>query len=481
MFLRFRFEAILLVFVLLWTCALPIAAQDDELSDEAADPVKLFELGQDAHSKKQYEQALELYEEAIKLRPEFPEAEFQRASAYAALSRTTEAERALRRAIELRPAWALPHAALGLMLARAAEGREREAERALSRAIELDAKNLQALRGLAELRTRAGDAAGAVALWRRATELDGGDASLWLARANAERAAEDAASAMKSYERALAILPSSAEARLNRAALLVETGETERAVEEIRALEGAARSDHKLALGIANLYALAGREEEARRVFASLPDEVKASEEGRTLRAALDARCEDAPDSVAALERLIESEPKNARALACLGNALRTSSPERSLALYRRAVELEPRNADYATGYAAALVQLKRLEEAASVLQRVVSAAPDHYAAHANLAAALYGLKLYKQAIVEYKWIDRARPDLAVVHFFIGSAHDHLGEYEEALRAYETFLARADPQANQMEMEKVKLRLPSLLNQIKRGEGVKAGRKAKKR
>ena len=83
-------------------------------------------------------------------------------------------------------------------------------------------------------------------------------------------------------------------------------------------------------------------------------------------------------------------------------------------------------------------------------------------------------MKLYKQAVSEYKWISQARPELAIVQFFIGTAHDRLGEYEDALAAYETFLAAADPRVNQLEMDKVNLRLPSLRNQIKRGEGVKS-------
>ena len=133
---------------------------------------------------------------------------------------------------------------------------------------------------------------------------------------------------------------------------------------------------------------------------------------------------------------------------------------------------------DYAVGYAAALVQLRKFAEAAGILQRVIAAAPEHYEAHANLAAALFELKLYNRAVVEYKWIERAKPDLAVVHFFIAIAHDRMGEYEDALAAYETFLARADPGVNQLEIEKVNLRLPSLRNQVKRGEGVKKDKRA---
>ncbi|HEY9283260.1 MAG TPA: tetratricopeptide repeat protein, partial [Pyrinomonadaceae bacterium] len=91
------------------------AQTEDELGEESADPVKLFEKGQDAHAKGDLATALEFYEQALKLRPEFPEAEFQRGSALAALDRLPEAEKALRRAAELKKDWPLPHAALGLL------------------------------------------------------------------------------------------------------------------------------------------------------------------------------------------------------------------------------------------------------------------------------------------------------------------------------------------------------------------------------
>jgi tetratricopeptide (TPR) repeat protein len=477
--LRSRAARFALVAALVLTCAARTDAQDtDEFGDAAADPVKLFNRGQEAHAKKEFEQALEFYEEALKLRPEFPEAEFQKAAALVALKRIPEAEESYRRAIGLRPTWSLPHAALGLMLARV-EGREREAEPLFRRALELDPKNLTATVALAELRTSAGNTTEGVSLWRRATEIKTEDASLWLARGRAERAAKDAPAALKSFARALTIDPVNIEARLARVDVLIATGEKTLALEDIRALEEPAKVDWELAVALANRYGLADRREDARRIYDALPEEAKNSDDGKKLHAALtDVSCEDTDEARAALEKSVASDPKNSSALACLGKLYRTTDPPRSLDFFRRAAELEPGNVDYAVGYAAALVQLRKFSEAATILDRILKIAPDSYEAHANFAAALYELKLYKQVIVEYKWIAQARPALAVVHFFIATAHDRLGEYSDALSAYETFLARADAQSNQLEIEKVNLRLPSLRNQIKRGEGVKQDKKA---
>jgi tetratricopeptide (TPR) repeat protein len=471
--------ALAFVFALALVCAPRVAAQDtDEFGDAATDPVKLFNRGQEAHAKKDYERALELYEEALQLRPDFPEAEFQRAAVFIALKRLPEAEKSYRRAMELRPNWSLPPAALGLMLVRTT-GREREAEPLLRRSLELDPKNLTATVALAEMRARAGDAVESVSLWRRVTELKADDATLWVARARAELAAKDTSAALKSFARAIEVEPSNVEARLGRADLLINSNDKERALEDVRALEAQAKSDWKLSIAVANRYGLAGHNEDARRIYETLPIDAKNSVEGRSLNAALsDLRCEDTPEARASLEKLVASDPKNANALACLGHLDRTIDPQRALDYFKRASEADTRNSDYAVGYAAALVQLRRFAEAAGILRRVIEAAPDKYEAHANLAAALYELKLYNEAIVEYKWISRARPELAVVQFFIATAHDYLGEYEDALAAYEAFLARADARVNQLEIEKVNLRLPPLRNQIKRGQGLKKDKRA---
>jgi tetratricopeptide (TPR) repeat protein len=172
-------------------------------------------------------------------------------------------------------------------------------------------------------------------------------------------------------------------------------------------------------------------------------------------------------------EELLKQEPRNAVRLECLGAALRTTDPVRSLELYRQAAEIEPTNIRYATGYAAALVQARRFAEAAIILRRILRIEPGNFAAHTNLATALYELKDFPAALSEFKWLLETKPDLVVAYYFIATAHDFLGEYADALTAYESFLARANAQINQLEIDKVNLRLPTLRNQVKRGEGVK--------
>src|SRR5512145_3297188 len=89
------------------------AQTDDPFGDSAADPVKLFERGQNAHARGEFEKALQFYEQALKVRPEFPEAEFQKGGALVSLGRLPEAETAFKRAIALKKNWSLPYSAMG--------------------------------------------------------------------------------------------------------------------------------------------------------------------------------------------------------------------------------------------------------------------------------------------------------------------------------------------------------------------------------
>lgn len=474
MLIRPRFVLLAFLFVLAHGVCIAAQTAGSDVDGEA-DPVRLFERGQDAHGRGQLAEALSFYEQAIRVRPEFPEAEYQRAAALISLNRAPEAEAGLRRAITLRANWSLPHAALGVLLARDAR-RDAEARPVLERALELDANDLNATVALAGVRMRGGDARGALDLLRRATTGESADATIWAMRAAAERATGDASAARVSLDRAIALRSDDATLRLDRAEQRLAAGGRAGALEDLRAAENvwsrASVKNLEMTLRLASLYARAGDAAAALRALDALDERDRNSSDAIALRAAL--RNESVPEtaeSLAALEQTIAREPRNAALLARLGAAYRTTDPPRSLEFYRRASDIEPRNADYATGYASALVQARRFAEAVVILRRIIAVAPDIYAAHANLAAALDALERYAEALIEYQWINRARPDLAITHYFIGRAHDLLNQLPEALVAYEMFVARADSAQNEIEIDRVNLRLPILRDQIRRHGG----------
>lgn len=473
----FRFRSHAVIFLTLVLCLSTSHAQTNSIvSNDEDDPVKLFQKGQDAHEAGDLKRALELYEQAIKLRPEFPEAEYQRATALMTLNRLPEAEKGLRRCIELQPEWSLPYTTLGKLLV--SLERFDEAEKLLRHSLELDEKNTVALVALTNLYLQAKAPREKLRLLledlQRATERDRSSASLWIARSKVEFVLEEKTAASASLDRALLLDKQDVATLMARAELRAGAANYEGALADALEARRLSHSSTGSSLLLARIYAQAGKVDEAVQVLDSLDETSKHLPEVVTLRNSLQKDCgSSTAEENAATEELLKQQPRNATLLACLGTALRTVNPSRSLELFREAVDVEPGNVRYATGYAAALVQARRFSDAVVILRRILAIQPDNFTAHTNLATALYELKQFPEAVTEFTRLLEVKPDLVAAYFFIATAHDYLGEYREALAAYETFLARADAQKNQLEIDKVNLRLPSLRNQIKRGEGPK--------
>jgi tetratricopeptide (TPR) repeat protein len=466
-----RHFARVLGLILLAACCQLASAQSDDQTNGETDPIKLFDRGQDAHAKGDYQKAIELYEAAIKLKPEFPEAEFQRALALLATNRKAEALEGFNRAVALRPDWAMAYSKFGTFLG--SYGNDpAAAEPILRRAIELDAKDEFALVVLAEIRARAGDTNEALKLIRSATTLPTAKSSTWRKRAFIEATAGDKMAAVASLDHALISDPKDLGARYDRAKLRLDVNDREGAAADLRVLEQAGDGhDLPTAFDYAQLYERAGKREDALRILDALPEKDRKSPEVIALRADIAGDAGSSVEERAALEQLLARDPNNVTMLDRLGSAYRRIDPTKSQGYYYRALQIDPKNTKYATGYAAALVQSRKFAEAEAVLRRVLAAEPDNYTAHANLALALYELKRFAEAVPEYEWLASARPEIAATYFFIASAHDNLGEYEQALDAYQKFLSRADPTNNKLEIEKVNLRLPTLRAQIQRGQG----------
>lgn len=464
-------------FGLLLVCRAAPAQTVDVFGDEATDPVRLFERGQSAHARGEFEKAIGFYEQAIKVRPEFPEAEFQRGNALASLGRLTEAEAAFRLAISYKKSWALPYRALGVALLR--QNRDQDAEESLRQALKLDSTDASVLQMLSDIRLRAGDAQSALDFARRATAAPQPSAAALTSLALAEKANGNKPAAKAAVDRVLADEPENVAALMERADLLTDEKNFDLAIADLRVAAKLKPADKSVMSRLAYVLQQAGKADEALAVAKSAGIEVQQPAGNGSVGVVGTpeeieaANSSDPAIARKALEKLLEKNPRSAMLFGRLGASYRTDDPARSLEFFRKAAELQPDAPEYALGYGAALVQARRFPEAAFILGKVVKATPDNYVAHANFATALYEAKRYQEAIPEYEWIVTTKPEIAVAHYFIATAHDYLGEYTEALAAYEKFLTVADAKTNQLEIDKVNLRLPTLRRQIKLGEGVK--------
>jgi len=259
----------------------------------------------------------------------------------------------------------MPYSALGALLVRL--NRDADAEPVLRQAVKLDTQDNLALRMLADIRLRRGDAKEALELTRRATTDTDAPASTWFLRAMAERATGDKVAALASFDRVLQLDPANLSALLERAEIRLRAGENERALADLKIAETLIKGDKAVTSRLAADYELAGKPDQAKRVAeaAGLSQATPVSNDG-TLKVVgtpeeIEAANSDDPSvALKALENLLVKNPNNAMLLARLGVAYRTVDANRSLDYYKRAAEKEPANPDYATGYSSALVQARR-------------------------------------------------------------------------------------------------------------------------
>lgn len=448
-----------------------VAAQGEPDASQQAAAVELFNKGQDAHEKGDLVAAIETYEKALKLMPEFPEAELQRGNAYLSLGKLAEAETAFRRAVELREDWSLALASLGTVLVR--EQRYADAEKFLARAIEIDQLNFPAYAALTELRLNTNapkeKLSSLLASVRILTTKANPTASIWASRAALENATGDRKSARSSAARALEIDPRSTFALSVAADVALLENDPAAADGLVKRLEAIAPKSESTKGLRARFLVSQGKTDEAVQLLDSIPNPGKSTVDLKNQIVAA------VTNDTTELEKQIASDPKNPITLNKLCSAYRASDPIKALEYCRRAAEAAPDDLQPVIGYAAALVQNKNYDQAVGVLRKLLTVAPDNSTARANLATALFQLKRYPEAKIEFRWLTDHQPDQAIAYYFLAIVHDQLNEYGDAAANYQQFLRLADPVSSKLEIEKVNLRLPLVQKLIKEGKGKRRG------
>lgn len=496
------FKTILTCLVLL-TTTLTIAAQTNRQTKASPKPAQtkedkseqasaLFDAGQQAHEARDLAKAIELYSKALELDAELWQAEFQRGNAYFSLGKLSEAKASMARvnqlladypvSDQLKQIFARVQTTLGEIAL--AESKTDEAEKAFSRVIELNPKpnsqNARAHSGLAEILYAANKHAEAIAEAKAAIAAGDDRAATFTLLGVALTVTNKFDEALPALDEAVKREPKNAAALLYRAEVFIAKNKPNEAAADLRAalaIEPSTRTKLRLA-------ALLAQAKQFDAAIAMFQEVVNAEPENSGARTGLTAALIDsgkAADAVTHLEQLIKAEPNRAVLRAQLAELLLPKQPEKALEQYRAAAELDPKNASHHVGVASALVKLRKFQEAVDVLKPVLAANPAGdvvYFAHTNMATALFELDDFPNAAGEFLWIldhqakrgDQKRT--AITLYFLGICLDKTGNYEQALKAYTEFMELASPD-NQLEIEKIKLRLPPLKRQIEQGKGKK--------
>jgi tetratricopeptide (TPR) repeat protein len=453
----------------------------------AEDPLKqaesLYEAGQNAHQQGDLPKAIELYSEALKRDPDLWQAEYQRGTAYFALSKLPEAKASMSRAAdqlkqfgdsaEVKTIAGRIQAMLGEIAL--AESNAAEAEAAFRRALEFQPQSARAHAALAEILLAKNKPADASAEAKAALAAGDDRAATYLILGVAQVQNGKYADALPSLDEAAKRDPKNKLAFLYRAEAYIAQNKLTEAIGDLRAalaLDAAVQTRLRLARALVQVR----QTYEAIKLYQDVLKEEPENREAQTEMAVALIESGKGTEAIAQLESLVKAEPSRAPLRAHLAELHLAAQPEKALEQYAAAAKLEPDQPQYQVGVGSALVRLRRFPEAVALLGPLVNQPLKDdlaYVAHANLATALFEQDDFPNAAREYVWLLNHQKDqkrAALTIYFLGICFDKLGDYEQALKAYNQFLTYASAD-NQLEIDKVKLRLPSLQRQIKEGKG----------
>ena len=444
------------------------AAQQSEESQQRVQ--SLYNQAESAQEHGELAKAIELYQQTIKLAPELFQPKYQCAVAYLATGKPEslpEAVALLKQVVALQPNFARGHATLGNALARSNELEEAESE--LRRALALDEKQpVRAL--LAELLITRAAYPEAVAELKAIIAQGKADGHSYLLLAIAERASGQLDGALADFNRAAELEPTDAEIFYRRGKLFAEQKNYQKAIADLKMAYQLSQQNVEIGLALAENYANSGDKAAAIALAQTLM--TNAAPESRAALSELLARLGANDAAIAQLEKLLAAEPKNVKYLSRLGELYLDVSPAKSVEYWQRALA-EQASAECLVGLASALLKAQRFEEAIHHFNAALEQNANYYEAHAGLALALFKLDRFGPAAEQFIWVTRARPENAISIYFLAICFDRLNDYQRALAAYELFLKRADARSNQLEIDRVRLRLPSLRRQIEKQGGKK--------
>ena len=126
-------------------------------------------------------------------------------------------------------------------------------------------------------------------------------------------------------------------------------------------------------------------------------------------------------------------------------------------ACYRRALALDPDNAQLCSNFANLLIDLNKVEEALGLSKKATELEPETYVFRKNYASALMQGKRYRESLEEYFWCLEKKPEDMGLQFDIAYVYLYLRDFDHAWHYFEERFNK-DKSAQQVEEEKERLK-----------------------
>jgi tetratricopeptide (TPR) repeat protein len=349
--------------------------------------VNLYQQANTLYELKNYQKALQSYEKAIAIRPEFDPAWKGKGDALQALNRLEEAMNAYEKAIEIEPkSW---EARIGRAQVLARMGKSSEAIESFETALEIEPKASEAWQGLAQIQINLKQYSEAISSLDRLLDLDDGNAFAWYQKGWAWQNLREYPKAIKDYDKATEIKPDLASAWYQKGNVYMNLQEDS---EAITAYEKAVQFQPNLeqawySMGIA--LSQLGRDREALDSFTQATKIRSNYGEAWYQKGWILHKLKRYDEALSAYETLIRLFPRDEKAWYSKGNVLyNQKNYESAIAAYQQTVALKKDYYQAWNSLGNALMQVKRYQEAINAYDRTLRYQPDSQQAQQGKAQA---------------------------------------------------------------------------------------------
>jgi serine/threonine-protein kinase len=397
------------------------------------------DLGHALQERGRQEEALAVFEELTRLRPDNPEHHYCLGRALLAKGQLDEAIQAYQEALHIDPKFAPAHSAIGSALL--AKGQLDEAIREYRTAIAVDPKYVWAHYNLGLALQDKGQLDEAIQEFRAALAINPKNASAYYNLGNALFGKGQLDEAINEYRQAIELAPKNVLAHGSLGRALRAKGQLD---EAIRAYHEALRLDPKNATAHNNLGVTLfdkGQLDEAINEYRqAITLDPKYSGAHNNLGNALKAKGQ-LDEAIGEFHEALRLNPKLSQVHNNLGNALKDKGQlDEAIKEYHEAIRLDPKNALAHIGLGNALQDKGQLDEAIKAYREALRLDPKDATAHNNLGNALKAKGQLDEALKEYREALRLAPKLTPAHFNLGILLQAKGQLDEAINEYRTAL-----------------------------------------
>ncbi|MBD1827796.1 tetratricopeptide repeat protein [Microcoleus vaginatus GB1-A2] len=369
-----------------------------------------FRLGVDLQQQADFGGAIECYERAIAIDPNYVAAHSNLGVVKQQTGQLTQAIAHYRQALAIDPNLAETASNLGSALAEAGETEEAIAE--YERALSLNPNCAEALINLGLLREEQGDVAEAVRCYEQAIQVNPNCAAAYLNLGIAlEEQGEEAEAganyerAIANYERAIAIDPNYADALNHLAYASIRQGKIDRAIAYYERSTALQPDLAETLIGLGSSLQQQNKLDEALAVCQQAIQQLPASAQARCNLGIVLQKQGKIEDAIACYQQALSLKPDFPEALNNLGKAFEEAGKmAEAIDCYRRAIELKPGYINPLNSLGKALHDRSQFADAVTCYSQAVKFNAGNPESHLNLGLALLLAGDFQRGFCEYEW-----------------------------------------------------------------------------